>query len=504
MNKVFGGFTQQQTEVLARKMGFTGAMDKFGDFLNSDPAHAQKLNIYTEKARQLVAKSQVPAYAGGGLVPPLGTNLPNTSSVTPPNNSDTTTTTSGSTTNIGNVLGNTAGMTLTNSMITSPLTNVTPTTVTPMTVAPDEIINSNTATVPVQPNVVAQTGTTAPAITDVVASPAPQVATATSSGGLPAALSGTAAASTTVNPNGLVEAATAAPTTDATVVGQLDKLMRQFDGGNTPTWAAGAIRNANAVMAARGLGSSSIAGGAVTQAAMESSLQIAMQDANTFSQFEMANLNNRQQARLQNAQAFLTVDLANLDNEQQVVMFKAQARVQSLFTDQAAENASRQFNASSQGQTDQFFANLKTTVATFNAAQSNAMSEFNAGQTNSVGMFNRQMADARDQFETGNRLVIDQSNATWRRSVTTANNAAVNEANRVNAQSATQFTVAAYNNLMQRERDLYTFAYESSQNTLQRAHDITLAKMQAKAGQKAAVGEAVGGLVATVLGNLFK
>ena len=54
-----------------------------------------------------------------------------------------------------------------------------------------------------------------------------------------------------------------------TVQGQLEGLMSQFDDG-TPAWAAGAMRAANAAMAARGLGGSSMAGAAILQAAMES------------------------------------------------------------------------------------------------------------------------------------------------------------------------------------------------------------------------------------------
>ena len=79
------------------------------------------------------------------------------------------------------------------------------------------------------------------------------------------------------------------------VQGQLDGLMQQFVGGNTPAWAAGAIRNANAAMSARGLGASSLAGQAIVQAAMESALPIAQADAQIQAQFEGQNLSNRQQ-----------------------------------------------------------------------------------------------------------------------------------------------------------------------------------------------------------------
>ena len=79
-----------------------------------------------------------------------------------------------------------------------------------------------------------------------------------------------------------------------------------------------------------------------------------MAEAVALSQLDVTNLNNRQQAAVQNAQAFMQRDLANLSNEQQTELFKGQQRVQALFTYSAAENAARQFNASSQNQVDQF------------------------------------------------------------------------------------------------------------------------------------------------------
>jgi hypothetical protein len=288
---------------------------------------------------------------------------------------------------------------------------------------------------------------------------------------------GTEAAQGTVSAQSQVEAAQALPSSDATVQGQLTKLMTQFEGGQTPPWAAGAMRMANAAMGARGLGASSMAGSAITQAAMESAIGIAVADASTFSQFEMQNLNNRQQARLQNAQAFLQMDMANLNNRQQTELFKSQAIIQGLFTDQAAENATKQFNATSQNQTDQFFANLKTQVSTFNAAQKNAISMFNSEQKNATKQFNATQKNMIKQFNAQNRLVIDQANAQWRQQIATINNANTNEANRINAQAATGLTMAGFNNLWQQERDLMAYAFTAAENMNQRAHEVLLAKM---------------------------
>jgi len=132
----------------------------------------------------------------------------------------------------------------------------------------------------------------------------------------------------------------------ASVKDELDDLMQDFEGGNTPAWAAGAMRQANAVMAARGLSASSMAGMAVVQAAMESALPIAKLDAGNKQQMavekarqraeflgiefdqefetkvknaarisEVANMNftAEQEIALENARLTNTMNIANLD-----------------------------------------------------------------------------------------------------------------------------------------------------------------------------------------------
>ena len=91
------------------------------------------------------------------------------------------------------------------------------------------------------------------------------------------------------------------------------------------------------MMQSRGLGASSMASAAMTQAIMEAGIPIAASDAKSYSQIQLTNLNNQQQATLQNAmtyamdkanldarlrtavnnaQSFLQIDLTNLSNEQ--------------------------------------------------------------------------------------------------------------------------------------------------------------------------------------------
>ena len=394
------------------------------------------------------------------------------------------------------------------------------------------------------------------------------------------------------------EAATGAPSSAGTVQGQLTSLMQQFEGDKTPAWAAGAMRAATATLAARGLGASSMAGQAVVQAAMEASLPIAMQDAQTnagfemqnlsnrqatamfgaqqraqflgmefdqnfqtrvtnasrvadianmnfsadqqvalenarmaqtvdltnlsakngkimadaatLSQMDMTNLNNRQQAAVLNAQSFLQMDMANLDKEQQTTMFKAQSVVNTLLSDNAAANAAKQFNATSENQTNQFFASIASTIAQFNVDQTNAMQRFNAGEANTIAQFNSTMENQREQFNSQNSLIVEQANAQWSQTIATTNNAATNASNQAAAIAANNLTATTYNNLLQKERDIMSYAFQTANNNADRATSlavanitadasITKAEMDASATKSAGVASAAGNVLGAML-----
>ena len=232
---------------------------------------------------------------------------------------------------------------------------------------------------------------------------------------------------------------------------------------------------------------------------------LVMAEASALANLDTANLSNRQQSAVQNAQNFLQMDMANLSNRQQTDLFKAQQRTQAMFTDQAAENASRQFNATSQNQTDQFFANLGTQVAQFNSTQANAQAQFNAGQANTVERFNAELNNQRDQFNAQNQLIISQNNAQWRRQIATADTAATNRANELNANAILNISKTAYDNLWQYYADTMEWAWTSAENELDRIS--TLAEAQLNADQQDAAskrqassnaGSAVGSLIGTL------
>ena len=392
-----------------------------------------------------------------------------------------------------------------------------------------------------------------------------------------------------------INAATAEPSDLATTRGQLALLEKDFEGGKIPPYAAGPIRAANAQMLARGIGASSMAGQAILQAAMESSVQIAMADAKAFQTFEMqslgnkqqaavlnaqmratilgqeltnkqqtavinaskftdannlqftsdqtvalenskmaqqieltnvsntqamavqraasivgmdtANLNNRQQAEQQNAKAFLDMDMKNLDNKQQASILEFQANNQRLFTNQAADNASKQFNATSENQVNQFYDTLGATVEKQNADRKAAQEQFNTDQYNAQVRYNAKLRDARDKFNANMRMQIDQSNVLWRRNVNTVNTAEQNNANKINAANLLGLTTASQNNLWQQYRDEASWAYTTSENVDQRNFNLAMTIL----GQQFAVelfeAEAEGAsaqATGALMGDLFK
>jgi hypothetical protein len=235
-----------------------------------------------------------------------------------------------------------------------------------------------------------------------------------------------------------------------------------------------------------------------------------MADAATLSQMDMTNLNNRQQAAVTNAQSFLQMDMQNLNNEQQTSVFKAQSMVNTLLSDTAASNAAKQFNATSENQTNQFFSSLTSTVAQFNVDQSNAMARFNAGETNTIAQFNSQLENQREQFNSTNSLVIEQANTQWAQTIATANNASLNAANRDAAIAANGLTSTTYNNLLQKERDIMSYAFQTANNNADRATNLALGKISADASitaaDRASEGSKASGLAqasGTILAAMF-
>ena len=262
-----------------------------------------------------------------------------------------------------------------------------------------------------------------------------------------------------------IQAATADPSKKATVQGQLEGLMEDFEGGATPAWAAGAMRAANAQMAARGLGSSSMAGQAIIQAAMESAIPIAQQDASTVASFEAQNLSNRQQTALfaaqqradflkldftqefqarvtnaakisdianmnftadqqvalENARLAQTVDLTNLNSRNAKIMANAAAMANMDMANLSNQQQARVENAKSFLQMDLtnlnnaqqveiFKANSVQQAILSDAAADNAAKQFNASSENQTNQFMADLESRTSQFNAAQSNALEQFN----------------------------------------------------------------------------------------------
>ena len=240
----------------------------------------------------------------------------------------------------------------------------------------------------------------------------------------------------------------------ASIQDELTGLMQQFEGGETPAWAAGSMRKATQMLAARGLGASSLAGQAVIQAAMEAALPIAQIDAGNKQQMamlkaeqrarfmqmdfdqafqakvqnaarvsEIANMNfsAEQQVALENSRAANTMELSNLSNRQAVVLAEA-AQLASLETQglsnlQQAQVANAQnflqldmANLSNKQQTAIFKAQQNISSLFTDAAAENAAEQFNATSTNQTAQFFANLNSQSQQFNATQINAMDQFN----------------------------------------------------------------------------------------------
>ena len=288
-----------------------------------------------------------------------------------------------------------------------------------------------------------------------------------------------------------IQAATATPTEKATVQGQLEKLYSDFDAAEPPPWASGAMRAANAAMAARGLSASSLAGQAVVQASMEAAIPIAQADASVFASFEQTNLSNRQQRamlaaqqratfigqefdqafqarvsnaakisdvanmnfnaeqqiQLENSRIANTVNLQNLSNRQAKVLAEAAAlanlETASLNNRQAAavqtaQNLLQQdlSNLSNRQQTSIFKSQQSIQSMFTDAAAENAARQFNATSENQTTQFFANLSSTTDQFNVSQNNALEQFNTGQVNASRQFNANVQNQRDQFNAQNA--------------------------------------------------------------------
>ena len=267
----------------------------------------------------------------------------------------------------------------------------------------------------------------------------------------------------------------------ALVSTELAKLL-DFEAGDVPKQFQGAILAATAAANARGLGASTIAAEAIAAGLVNAALPIAQGNA--------------------------------------------QIRLNAMLSNQGAENAALQFNAESTNQVAQFYDSLATQIDQFNVSEENrinletelaeAQFDIQANIANiqndlaaatteaelsaaserldselalqasiesaqliaQTDQFNADLANGREEFNIGNQLIIDQSNAEWRRIINTASTAAINAANATNAANLLNMSNFALANLWQEFRDEAFWAWTAGENETDRAHNLALAAFE--------------------------
>ncbi len=298
----------------------------------------------------------------------------------------------------------------------------------------------------------------------------------------------------------------------ALVSTELSKLL-DFEAGDVPKVFKGAVLEATAAANARGLGSSSMAAEAIAAGLVNAALPIAQGNS--------------------------------------------QVRLNSMLSNQAAENVAKQFNATSKNQVRQFYDSLKAQIDQFNSSETNRINlqksltqsqlDLNTQITNAqndlaaatteaelsaaserlqsqlalqasvesaqllaqIEQFNTGLADARQRFNIDNQLIIDQSNTQWRRIINTENTAAINAANQANAANLLSLSNFALSAMWQEFRDEAFWAWTSGENQLDRAHNLAVAAFNRDAifdqidqQQEAELFEQLGQFALNLIGNL--
>ena len=497
---MFKGFKPQGLQKIATKMGYAGSMDQFDNFIKENPDKEREMIVFKSKAQEMARGGVVRKMAVGGqadarqlaqanvptrpdyaatdtigdvsskmlqtpALPDGGATIPVGTQITADQDIDTTT---------GQVAG-TVGV---------PTSLATTSTANAETEKNANLTTADKAATGVD-SALAATSAAQMTLNDPRSQVLAAQQTASSVGNLSAAqgnatlmsnpvqrqiqtgeiITGSANAETASTYTEQIQAATATPTTQATVQGQLASLTDNFDASNPPSWAAGALRGIQAQMAARGLGASSIAGQAMVQGALESALPIAQADAQVIASFEAQNLTNRQQramlaaqqratfigqefdqafqARVQNSarigdianmnftaeqqialensRAANTMELNNLSNRQGKVMAQAGAlanleQANLSNAQQAAVQNAQNFlamdmqNLNTLQSSDVFRAQQRQQALFTDSAADNAAKQFNSTSKNQTNQFVASLQSNTDQFNAAQKNAMDAQN----------------------------------------------------------------------------------------------
>lgn len=282
----------------------------------------------------------------------------------------------------------------------------------------------------------------------------------------------------------------------STVKEQFALLQDDWVGANgqskVPFYALGAVTAAKQEMNARGMGGSSMAAAAITQAGLEAMMPAAMADAQFFqtlsvksfdyqtsmglaklshiANLDMSQLEHRQRIAVDTANKFFQVDMSNVENDRLVAATNNANRMQALFSDQNYKNAAANLQFTTQAEQDRFYDQLSLSAQEATSRLLMTNRQFNASVENTRAEFNSKMA-----------MEIERDNVNYLRSINTANTAAENQQNLINSQNLLGISNTATANALTLQRDQLNRIFESSENIATRANNYAIAKLSADA-----------------------
>ena len=119
-----------------------------------------------------------------------------------------------------------------------------------------------------------------------------------------------------------------------------------------------------------------------------------------------------------------------------------------------------------------------------------------------MNQFNANLENQREQFNTKNSILIDQSNAVWRRQINTQNTALQNAANQMNVMNRFNMSQTALNNRWQQFRDNEFWARTTARDNDQYAKKVAYASFIYGKNADAAFSSKVGALAFDVVSGL--
>ena len=310
------------------------------------------------------------------------------------------------------------------------------------------------------------------------------------------------------------------PMAAASMADEMEALLAGMENGEIPMWARPAVTKVEQQLAARGLSASSIGRDSLFNAIITSAMPIAQQDATFKQQANKTNYDSKIAAIFSDTAAINAAKQFNATSENQQKQFMAQLQTNVDMQNAARSDTRAAFNATQVNEASKLQASLdqqaeltnvaaandfmktqvslETQVSMANTTATNQMEQFNTSQANELTKFAANMDQQRVLFNSQQSAAIEQSNVSWRRQTNQINTAIQNQVNQTNVGNAFNLSNQALSFLWQEERDQAQWEFQADESSLDRRNRL---EANVIANETAAAGE-VGSWVANITEGL--